>query len=257
MITNSMFLDMRQRSLVENLCEKRRKKGMDSDIKYCFFGGYEDAERTVAVFFPDYVQINFAEDFREIVEEAREFFSTEPEENPLVVLQINQNGYRELSHRDYLGSLTGLGIKREKIGDILVRSKDTLHAGADIIIMEDIAEFLVMNYEKAGRTYLKVEIKDVKNLIVPENRFEEFKDTVSSLRLDNVVSAAFKTSRGIAVEGITSGLVYVNGLQLAKPDKQVKEGDIIVLRGKGKAILQEVGGSTRKEKTYIIIRRYI
>lgn len=225
-ITNSNFLDIRQRTIINGVCQ--RYKG----LRYCFYGGYEDPERTVAIFLPDYA----------IVEE----------NNPLVLLRITQAGYKELSHRDYLGSLTGLGIKREMIGDIFVRND-----GADVIILKDISDFLLYNYSKAGRVYLKVEILPIGDIIIPEARFIEIKDTVASLRLDNVIAVAFSLSRGKAAEAIDGGIVYINGLQCIKTDKLVKEGDKLVLRGKGKTILKSIGGTTKKDRKFIIIKKYL
>lgn len=226
MTTNSAFLDMRQRTLAEAQC--RRHTG----LKYCFYGGYEEAERTVAVFLPDYAEL--------------------AGNDPLALLRIKQNGNRSLSHRDYLGSLLALGIKREIIGDILVRED-----GADVVIIKDMADFLLYNYEKAGRMSLKAEIVSIDQIIVPENRFEEKRDTVASLRLDNLVASAFSVSRGRAAEAIAGGLVYVNGLQIEKADRLVKEGDKVVLRGKGKILLKFVGGVTRKDRITIVIHKYI
>jgi RNA-binding protein YlmH len=64
-------------------------------------------------------------------------------------------------------------------------------------------------------------------------------------------------SRGRAAEAIAGGLVYVNGLQSEKADRQIKEGDKVVLRGKGKILLKSVGGVTRKDRTSIVIHKYI
>ncbi len=226
MVTNSAFLDMRQRTLAEALC--RQHKG----LRCCFYGGYEDAERTVAVFLPDYAEL--------------------ADHDPLALLRITQSGQRALSHRDYLGALMGLGIKREIIGDILVREN-----GADIVIIREMGEFLLYNYEKAGRTSLKAEIVSIGEIIVPENRFEEKRDTVASLRLDNLVASAFSLSRGRAAEAVEGGMVFVNGLQTDKADRQIKEGDKLVLRGKGKVLLKAVGGVTKKDRISIVLHKYI
>jgi len=225
-VTNTTFLDMRQRTLAEGLL--RQFKGQ----RYCFYGGYEDAERTVAVFLPDYAELE--------------------DNNPLALLRVKQDGRKELSHRDYLGSLMGLGIKREMIGDILVRND-----GADIVILNEMADFLLYHFENAGRISLTAEIVSIQEILVPESRFEEKRDTVASLRLDNVISSAFSLSRGKAAEAIASGLVYVNGLQTEKADRQIKEGDRLVLRGKGKILLKAVGGVTKKDRSSIIIQKFL
>lgn len=226
MVTYTGFLDMRQRTLAENLC--RHHKG----LKYIFYGGYEDAERRIGAFLPDYAELE--------------------DDNPLALLRIAQKGYKELSHRDYLGSLTALGIKREVVGDILVSAN-----GADVVVTKEMGQFLLLNYEKAGRVSLSVELLPIGDLIVPEGRFEERRDTVASLRLDNMIASAFSMSRTRAAEAIKEGLVYVNGCQNTKGDAGVKEGDKLVLRGKGKVLLDEIAGVTKKERIVVKMKRFL
>lgn len=239
MVTNSAFLDMRQRHLAESLCKKNKS------VTTIFCGGYDDAERTIAVFLPDYMEAK-----GEI--ELRKYWEQNQEENPLTLIRITQTSYKELSHGDYLGSLTGLGLKREMIGDILVCEK-----GADIIVLKEMAPFLLSHYEKAGRVSLSLEQLPLEEIFVPEGRFQEKKDTVASLRLDNVVASAFSISRGKATEAIKGGIVFVNGRSDDKPDHLVKEGDKLVLRGKGKAILKTVSGLTKKDRIFIVIDKYV
>lgn len=228
--TYTNFLDLHQRSLVE---QQWRSQGRgQQEIRCCFWGGYEDAERTVAMFLPDYADLS---------------------DCPLSVIRIKTPaGGRKLSHRDYLGSLTGLGLEREMIGDIL-----TDENGADVIVLEEIRDFIMLNYSKAGRTSLQLEAVNLSQLHIPEHRSVMVKDTVASLRLDNVVASAFSLSRAKAVEAIRGGIVFVNSIQSEKPDMQVDEGAKLVLRGKGKAYLREVGGRTRKDRIFIAIERFV
>lgn len=231
MVTNTGFLDLRQRGMAEALCE-RLSKGQQ-EISYCFFGGYEEAERTVCLFLPDYAAIE--------------------DSHPLTVIRAeNLSKGKQLTHRDYLGSLTALGIRREMIGDILTGDK-----GADILVMEEIAKFLLLNYDKAGRVPLKLTQVSLEELRIPEARIKEQKDTVASLRLDNVIASAFSLSRAKAAEAIRMGLVFLNSKQMEKIDAQVKEGDKLVLRGKGKAYLRQVGQRTRKDRIFIVTERYL
>ena len=228
-LTCSNFLDLRQRSLAEKLCRELTGGG---DVRCVFYGGYDDAERTIACFLPDYADVS---------------------DCPVSVIRITaREGGRKLTHRDYLGSLTGLGIRREMTGDILVHKN-----GADIIIMDDIRDFILTNYANAGRTALTTEALPIDQLHIPDAHTEMIKDTVASLRLDNVISSAFRLSRAKAAEAIRSGLVFVNSMQTEKPDAKVEQGDKLVFRGKGKAYLREIGGQTRKDRTYILIERYI
>lgn len=201
-------------------------------VRTLFYGGYEDAERVVLINLPDYARL--------------------ADNNPLTVIRAcKAEGSRDLTHRDYLGSLVGLGIKRELLGDILVRED-----GADIIVLSDIAEFILSNYCKAGRTALSLSQHHISELIVPKIKRTRITDTVASLRLDSVTASAFGLARGKAAEAIGRGIVFVNHLEVTKPDFQVKEGDKITLRGKGKACLTEIGGRSRKDRVYITIERY-
>lgn len=221
------FLDMHQRSLVENMLKEERY-----ECRAEFFGGYDDAERVVCCFLPEYASAQ--------------------EDSGLAVARVTVSpGGRQLTHRDYLGSLLGLGIKREKTGDIIVRPD-----GADIVIAEELSDFILFNYDKAGRTSLSVEILPIDQLYITEKRFRESEDTVASLRLDNVISSAFGISRSRAAEAIKKGIVFVNNIECLKVDKDVTEGDKLVLRGKGKAYLTEIGGISRKGRVYVKFRVY-
>lgn len=229
-ITHTNFLDLHQRSLLEKQWLELGRG--QQEIRCIFYGGYDDAERTVAAFLPDYA---------------------DESDCPLSVIRIKTPaGGRKLTHRDYLGSLTGLGLKREMIGDILATEN-----GADVIILDEIKEFILMNYNKAGRTTLKLEPLSISELHIPNQHTVMVKDTVASLRLDNVISSAFSLSRTKASEAIRAGLVFVNSIQTEKVDMQVDEGTKLVLRGKGKAYLREVGGRTRKDRIFIVIERFM
>lgn len=229
--TNTGFLDLRQRGLMEAFCGSLCRGSQE--VRCCFFGGYEDAERTVCLFLPDYAEAESS--------------------HPLSVIRAEvPSGGKRLNHRDYLGSLTGLGVRREMIGDILFHS-----TGADIIIMEEIRDFLLYNYGKAGRTSLTLESVSLENLRIPQQKSVEKKDTVASLRLDNVISSAFSLSRAKSADVIRRGLVFVNNVPAEKTDMQVKEGDRLVLRGKGKVLLRQAGGRTRKDRIPIVTERYL
>lgn len=242
-VTSTGFLDSHQQSLARTYCKKNFIQVYESvgdnaelqDFPSCrtvFYGGYEDAERVIMINLPDYATIE--------------------QDNPLTIIRAKKPvGGRELTHRDYLGSLLGLGLKRESFGDILVRED-----GADIIALKDIAEFVMMNYCQAGRTTLSLTEHPISELIVPEKKSTTVVDTVASLRLDNIVSSAFGLSRGKAAEAISKGIVFVNHVQIIKSDFQIKEEDKIVLRGKGKACLKEIRGKSRKDRQYIVIEKY-
>ncbi len=244
-VTSTGFLDSHQQSMARIYCRKNHvpvfdraaeqtaaSEGRLPSCRVRFYGGYDDAERVILINLPDYA---FVED-----------------DDPLTVIRAAAPaGSRVLTHRDYLGSLVGLGIKRDLLGDILVRPD-----GADIIVLADIADFILMNYCKAGRTNLSLEQVPVTELIVPETERKIITDTVASLRLDNIVASAFGLSRGKAAEAVKGGIVFVNHVEVTKTDAPVSEGNQITLRGKGKARLAEIGGRSRKDRLYIQIERY-
>ena len=202
---------------------------------YVRLGGYGGAERNIFLFLPDWLEPSEAES-----------------QSPLRCLRAAFRTERSLTHRDFLGSLMGLGIVRRKVGDILVGA-----SSADLIVMDTVAEFLLQSWDSAGRTHLEVTAIETWDIQVPEIQCQAVRDTVSSLRLDAVAAAGFKMARGKAADLIASGRVQVNWRECAKPDKLLAEGDTVSARGFGKFQLAEVGGVTRKGRTSILLKRYV
>lgn len=241
MITNSVFLDMHERSVAASAYRSF------SDVKTVFYGGFSDAERTVAVMLPDYVEAN---DFESLCA----FFEECPESDPLAVIEVEKDRFSpSLSHRDYLGALMGLGIKREVTGDIIVTE-----AGCRIAVLEQMAAFIAENLVKAGRGTLKTKIvppHTVREGSVASGVPDSF--TVSSMRLDSVVKNAFRVSRGEACTAIESGVVYVNDIECVKADKKIQQGDKIVFRRKGRIIVEDCSGVSKKGRIIVEIRKYV
>ena len=202
---------------------------------YALHGGYDGAERRVLLFLPDWLE---AEDAAS--------------QSPVRCLRASFREEYALTHRDFLGSLMGMGIVREKIGDILVGS-----GSADILALESVADFLLQSWDSAGRAKLAVEEIPPEHIHIPQVRCEEVRDTVSSLRLDAVASAGFRMARGKAAALIESGRVQLNWRECTKPDRVLQAGDTVSARGLGKFQLAEVGGVTRKGRTSIVVKRYI
>ena len=181
-----------------------------------------------------------------------EWMEPETAEFPLRFLRAAFRPEEQLSHRDFLGSLMGMGIVREKVGDILVSPES-----ADLIVLDTVAEFLLSSWNSAGRARLTVTEIPAAYLHIPEVRCEEIRDTVSSLRLDAVCSTGFRMARGKAAELISSGHVQVNWRACTKADKLLAAGDTVSARGFGKFQLAEVGGVTKKGRTAIVVKRYV
>lgn len=225
------FLTPQQQMLAQDLL---RLAGM-GETDYVRLGGYDGAERNLLLFLPDWLE---AEDAAG--------------QSPIRCLRAAFRGEEKLNHRDFLGSLMGMGIVREKLGDILVGPDS-----ADLVVLESVADFLRQNWDSAGRAKLTVTEIEAKHLHIPEVKCQEVRDTVSSLRLDAVASTGFRISRGKAAELITSGRVQVSWRECTKPDKLLAAGDTVSARGFGKFELTEVGGTTRKGRTSIVLKRYV
>ena len=206
-----------------------------SETGWVRLGGYMGAERNILLFLPDWLEPEEAES-----------------QSPLRCLRASFRETEKLTHRDFLGSLMGMGIVREKLGDILVGPDS-----ADLIVLDTVADFLLQSWDSAGRAHLKVTAIEPWDIRVPEVQCQEVRDTVSSLRLDAVVSSGFKMARGKAADLIAAGRVQVNWRECAKPDKLLTAGDTISARGFGKMELTEVGGLTKKGRISIIMKRYI
>lgn len=225
------FLSPKEQVLSEmliNACKVR---------KYIFYGGYDGAERNICVFLPQW-------------QEPQDWISSEY--CPLRVLRCFWPKEIELTHRDFLGAVLGLGIDREKIGDILVRDDK-----CDIIMLEDVAEYLQYNLLKVGRAHVKSEEIPSDSLCLPQKRTKIIKDTVNSLRLDAVAASGFSLARAKAAQLISAGRVQLNHLECIKPDRTVSAGDVISCKGYGKFILKQEAGTTKKGRIIIEIERYI
>ncbi len=193
-----------------------------------FSAGYDGAERVLAVITPQKCRDDGA--------------------LPITYLKIRVRGDEEISHRDVMGAILVLGIKRDALGDIV--------AEGDIVVAvsDKVADYIMQNLVKIGRA--SVDIEPCNAPCPPAPQVEEITATVASLRLDSVVSEGFGISRGDAAEFIKKSAVAVNWQEQCSPSKEVKIGDKISLRGKGKILLYEIGGQSRKGRTFITIHRY-
>jgi RNA-binding protein YlmH len=138
-VTYSDFLDPYQKSLLQKTFK------VDNDIKYIFNGGYPGAEREIVVFCPNNMSIYDYPNFK----------------YPLNLIEISSRKMENLSHRDFLGALMGLGIKREKVGDILLEE-----GICRVIVINEIADYIKFNLDKIGKTRVDVEIKSVDEIHV-------------------------------------------------------------------------------------------
>ena len=200
------------------------------------FGGYENAERKLLIYLPEYLE-------ESVLWEAG---------SPVCCLRASFYRGDCPCHRDFLGALMGAGIGRETVGDILVDK-----GSCDFFVTAEIAPYIVHNFPSAGRTKLRLEQIPLREARIPEPEVKEIRDTLASLRLDSVISSGFRIGRSLAAQYVTGGKAAIDGLPCEKPDKPVPEGSKISVRGLGKLRLYRVNGYTRKDRISVVIHRYV
>lgn len=236
MITYSDFLNLNELNILHSLPKHFLYTG------YVTFGGYELAERQMAAFLPDALSLRRETD-------AFSFFSKE-----VCVLRISplHEKYAEkLTHRDYLGAILNLGIDRSKIGDILIDDKNAV-----VFVKLQMRNFLMDELTRVRHTAVMV-TEEIMQEFQYSPRYEEIKGTVASVRLDCLLGLAFSASRSSLTSLIEGAKVFVNGKLITSNGYQVKENDVISVRGMGKFRFCEVMNTTRKKRVYVRIRKYI
>ncbi len=196
------------------------------DAELSLFGGFDDAERRMAGFNADEA------DF------------------PVSAVEIRGRGTEGLSHRDYLGSLMGLGIERGKIGDIVL-----LEQSAAAFVHSDIAQYIENTLLSVGKCTVTARVVSPGEIAFGERRFTEITGTVASLRLDSAAAMLIGKGRSAACDLIRAGKVFVNGITSEKADAKINDGDIITVRGFGKAVV-EIGGRSKKDRIFVTLKKY-
>lgn len=222
----SFFLDERQCIIAQNALKQINCSN------YIFFGGYENSIRKVLCIYPSFYDIS------SIV-------------YPITPLKFSYRKSDELGHRDFLGSLMAMNIKREVVGDILVDSGQTI-----VFVYSTFSDYIIQNTSKVGSVGVSVDIYE-DNVFERKEDFIEIKGTVASLRLDCIVSLATKLSREKSVDLIKSSFVDVNCFCVNETNKTINVGDVLSIRKYGKFVLQSVNGVSKKERIHVTINKFI
>jgi len=204
-----------------------------SMLKLVSDGGYSGAERVKAIFL-------------------NEEFRGTPDLNLAVVAVGWDERYYELTHRDVLGALMGLGIKREIVGDIIMCGH-----GCQIIVDAPLADFIMQNLQTIGAAPASVSPATLSEIAPREEKVKEIKTTVSALRLDVVAAAGFGTSRSKMSDEIGVGKLKVNWQDAKNSAQSIKASDIISMRGRGRVEVCEVLGQTKKGRVSILLKRFM
>lgn len=226
----TQFLSPAQRAALEPLL------AASGHPRHLFHGGFEGAERTICVFLADWQD---PEDW-------------EPSDELAAIQCAYPPTGADLTHRDLLGGLMGIGLTRERVGDILAGE-----TAAQIVCLRDAAPIILSQFDQAGRYRLKLREISLADLAPVPAQVKLVHDTVAALRLDAVLASGFSLARGKAADAVTGGRVSLNHRECVKPDKAVEAGDVITCRGLGKCVLKSVGGQSRKGRIIIEIERYL
>ncbi len=216
-VVYSAFLDPSQQALIGTVTE------FYGQVEFC--GGYEHAERRICRIRTD---------------------EYNAESDPPIALFTAEATDRNaaLSHRDVLGALMGLGIKRELIGDILPNGHSP-----QFFCLESIADYLSTNLTKIGRCTVHLTRSPTASL-TEQPRLQK-NVNVSALRLDCVTAEGFGLSRTKAADAIRKGAVSLNWLVCTDPSQEIKAGDRISFRTKGKLEVLSLSGTSKKGRLFL------
>lgn len=221
-VTSTLFLTPAEQYELQAEAKRRGAENL------MLFGGSTSSERKIAFFLPFYME---PEDF-------------EPEE--WICAVAAETKFAAPGHRDYLGALLGLGIKRECIGDIVVFGEK-----AYFYCVPSVLKHILLSFDKVGRHGVKVQQAALHEVPEIERNRKEVSFTLKSLRLDAAAAGIFSVSRTSMAELIEAGAVSLNYRECTKTDTAVKEGDILSARGYGKAEITSLGGISKKGRLFV------
>ena len=208
-----------------------RLENLNIGVKFSFMGINDSCEKKMIGVYPknfDLEMLNFPVKYFKIA---------------------NGSKFKELEHKHYLGSIMSLGLKREILGDLIV--KEGICYG---IINEELFMFLKENLKMIGK--IPVEAEEITSGDIPETEFKELVESIASLRLDVVTAALGNFSRNNAIEALESGDVALNYNTDKDKSRLVKEKDIISRRRKGKFLIDSVLGESKKGKIRVLIKKF-
>ena len=218
---NSGFLTPAEQAELKAVCARER-------LDVVFRGGDGDCERRAAFFLPAWME----EDALDISE-------------AISAIRITA-AFGSPGHRDCLGAILGLGVRRDCLGDIRI-SDNTAY----LFCLRTISDYLLTNLEQVGRCGVKTAAIPLAAVPPLERQYRSVTFTAQSPRLDTVCGGMFGLSRTRAAEQIAQGNVSVNYIVCLKPDRAVGPGDVVTLRGRGKGTLDKIGGTSRKGRQFI------
>lgn len=240
----SDFIGLHETELVYQALSERYPSLSEVSYPMAVYGGYPEAERKIVCFLPD------------------SFYpAPEPEDYPLDCIRIapvNRRFSDPLTHRDFLGTVMGLGLERDQIGDIIVKQEGSEgnKMPAGYLFCKNNKSELLLDITRIRHTTVTAEVVDAGDL----DQIQEYKDitgNVSSLRLDAILAVAVRTSRSQGLQLIRDGNIYINGKCCTENARQLSDGDILSVRGYGKYRFLHNGSRSKKGRYQITVKQYI
>ena len=222
------FVDPRQRTIVQNIVNSYM------DLAMFFDGGYEFAERGRILLAPSY----YVPEDKEI---GLHFFQVEGESK-----------FFDLAHKDIMGALLNIGLKREKFGDILITDETK-----QLIVADEIADYVRMEVQQIGKTRVLLGSIQRERVNPARTEYKELTFTVSSLRIDAIVSHVFNQSRSKVADWIKGKHVKVNWQVVDQVDFKLEEGDIVSVRKFGRFRFLSEEGNTKKGRILIKVGKIV
>lgn len=222
------FLDPRQSFILTSLVNRH------PDVHCRLDGGYAAAERRRALIAPDYRDLD-------------------GEEMEMAVLSVSSGDgkFLVLEHGDYMGAILGLGMKRDKVGDIHV-----IEGGCHCLVTRDAADYLHLNLSRVHKVHVQTELLPLNKLELSSVKLDELTLSVASMRMDGIVSDVFRLSRAKVLTPIQAGRCRVNWKPEEDPSKPLKEGDMVSMQGFGRFKVLEVEGVTKKGRIRVKIGKF-
>lgn len=236
--------------LIEIIKERKKEKSTDflnpyqrklsrkiikqvNEINFLEDGGYKEAERKRIVIFPD-------------------FLFPDHVQAPVTLLEVKGNfNFNSVNHQDFLGAIMGLGLKRKKIGDILV-----LDGRAQVVAATEIKQVIMRRLKKVHQVPVEVTEISRNQVEIPTQKSKDILATVASMRLDAVASAGFGDSRSKISRDIENGKVKLNWKPEDDPAADVGIGDIISFRHRGRVEVSRDRGVSNRGRKKLLLKRF-
>lgn len=240
----SEFLGLAEQTLAWQAVSEQYPDLPEVSLPVVAYGGFEEAERKIICFLPE-----------------AGFEHPLQQQFPLCCVRIapvNRRFGEPLSHRDFLGTIMGLGLERDQLGDILVRKEgpDGAEATVGYVFCKANKAELLTGLTRFRHTTVTATVIEPEQLHW-EQKYKEISGSVSSPRLDAVLSVAIRTSRTQGLRLIREGNIYINGKCCTENAKLLQEGDVISVRGHGKYRFRHKGSQSKKGRYHITVQQYI